>query len=308
MKNTLRSKATKPSAFEVTDRLLSKVMKQNDDIWAFKAVLQTEYNYYCEALGQRVLKKTFDEILSFTITAGMSNRSIYLYRDQLINNCEKTMYELEHVMRNSVTRNLLFDNNEEKTIIAKETSHHESLSNHLARSDYSSSKLCNTYVNRVMEPIILSDDRDNKAMQLKIDGHNLYKDQNTKRNVTNQLSRTYQSPTSDISRPTRNNERLKVVSKWYDWKCQKCSQINPGHFSKCLNCKDQATLRQIPSDSWRCTACPHGRNNWSNYNYCSSCLEPNQNVPRNKLCFKPKLLKTFGREMTWSPILPVINP
>ena len=104
------------------------------------------------------------------------------------------------------------------------------------------------------------------------------------------------------------DKRREIVKKWHDWKCQSCSQINSGHFYKCISCENQATLRQYPPYSWQCQNCTLGRNNWSQDHCCSCCLEPNKNIPKDQLREKSPELRPFGRSVSWKPVLPVINP
>ena len=112
IKSLLRSKVTKPSVLEITDNLLSRVMKPSEDIWAFRAILHNDYKDSCKALGVSNLNKSFNEILSFCITANMSSKARFMFNDPLTNDCETTMLELEAIMKDPSARNLLFENKE----------------------------------------------------------------------------------------------------------------------------------------------------------------------------------------------------
>ena len=288
VKSLLRSKATKPSVLEATNNLLTNVMGPDEDVWAFKASLHTKYINQCTALGVDNLKKTFEEILSFTMTSLMSDKSKFMYFDAIISDCETTLQELETNFQDPIKRKFLFNDMRYENQVTnleyrpKDPSCTTSLIN---KPNMSPNILYDTpYENRQIKDSILSDD--NKSMPLKS------KDLSIKQ--------TYEYSKTDICRP-------KITRKWNDWKCKTCSTTNSGHFHICSNCRDHATVRQTPHESWKCTKCPYGRNNWINYQFCSSCLEPNENVPYFKLRDRSKLTP-FGRESTWSPILPIINP
>ena len=286
-------------------------MKPSEDIWAFRAILHNDYRESCQALGVPNLNKSFNEILSYTLMAGMSSRARFIFSDPLINDCETTMLELEAIMKDPSARNLLFENKEttempNKTLNNKCSPKNLDISENSAIEPESTRKLCNVpYIKKTIDPNTLCDDTPNVSMHLPIEDRQLNKDHDIDRNTLYQVSYTHQQPKSDISKP-RNYERLNNIHQWNDWKCHHCDSVNSGHYYRCLKCHAEATLRQIPSQSWKCKHCIHGRNNWAKYHYCSSCLEPNESIPKDKLHNKQHLIP-FGRESTWYPILPIID-
>ena len=288
-KSLLRSKVTKPSISEATHALFSNVMGPDEDVWAFKASLHTKYKNKCTALGVDNLKKSFEEILSFTITSAMTEKSKYMYSDAIITDCETTLQELETITKDHIKRKTLYYESKYEHQVTNLENQPIDPNNTTPRinkpSIASNTLLDRPYINRQIKDNILPDNID-KSMSLK--SNDLY------------IKQTYKGYNSDIHSP-------KITKEWNDWRCSRCSIINSGHFHICSNCRNQATLRQIPHQSWQCTNCHFGRNNWVAYQYCSSCLEPNEYIPKYKLRDKRKLTP-FGRESTWSPILPIINP
>ena len=108
VKTLLTAKATKATMWEATDGLLEHAMTESDDICAFKSRLQTEYNETCKVLGVTRLRKSFEEILSFTATCNMTKKSRLMYAEALITDCEKTVDELEEATRDPSYKKSLF--------------------------------------------------------------------------------------------------------------------------------------------------------------------------------------------------------
>ena len=111
-----------------------------------------------------------------------------------------------------------------------------------------------------------------------------------------------------ITRVSR--ERRRCLTSWYDWKCNRCKNRNPGNWFTCNQpeCPGEATDRQLPEGSWQCkTFC--GQNNWSFDHYCNACERPNPTINPNELKRRPLGLVGRPRELQqWFGRPPTIDP
>ena len=116
IKTLLKAKSTKKTIWEGTDELLTNVMTEKDDIYAFAARLQTTYKQTCQNLGVPKLKLSYEEVLSHTVTVGMCNNYKYIYGEPLINDCESTLVEIEKAMQDPISKKLFFKNSNNKSL------------------------------------------------------------------------------------------------------------------------------------------------------------------------------------------------
>ena len=112
VKALLLAKATKPTLMEATEELLLHAMTEKDDIFAFAAKLQNKYKETCQAFGVSKLKKSFAELLSFTVTCNMTKRARFLYAEAFKKDYEKTIKDLEEASRDSTYKKSLFDSSQ----------------------------------------------------------------------------------------------------------------------------------------------------------------------------------------------------
>ena len=116
IKTLLKAKATKKPIWKGTDELMTNIMTEKDDIYAFAARLQTTYKQTCQDLGVPKLKLSYEKVLSHTVTEGMCNNYKYIYSEPLINDCENTLVEIEKAMQDPISKKLFFKNSNNKSV------------------------------------------------------------------------------------------------------------------------------------------------------------------------------------------------
>ena len=311
VKSLLRAKSTKVTIWEVTDELLTHVMTEEDDIFAFAAKLQAEYKEACESLGVSRLKISYEELLSYTVTVGMCDKYRFMYKKSLIFDCDSTLMEMEIAMRDPSIKQLFFKkiNNQSMTQKSKQYRPVPIKQHIIAPIICPPAKTFNPHMQKHKDNYLYDyEDHEcnNTTEILRPDTFQRYAQYDGHKHIRNSA---HQIPyTQDKFWPKKKDKRRETVKKWHDWKCKDCGQINSGHFYKCIDCGNQASVWEHPLDSWQCQNCSFGRNNWFEDHYCSSCLEPNKNIPYDQLREKSPKLKAFGRAVSWKPVLPVISP
>ena len=347
IKALLTAKATKATMWEATDELLEHTMKESDDICAFSSRLRTDYDETCKALGVTKLRKSFEEILSFTATCNMTRKARLMYAEPLINDCQRTVEEIEEASRDPTYKKSLFGPgssqrilNQEATISgvnrgrsvwgSSDTKTHPNMAAVIQDEWQTSNIPTQEYWNGMPSP---GESRQPFSTQAGREYDSFGQDitmvaaisnreqEKAKRNPYWQEKKTsynrYQSnyPSNrnspqrgDTQRSEKSEKRREALSQWFDWSCPNCKKHNSGRFCKCFYCGEQATPRQIPKTSWQCKNCAFGRNTWIGDHYCTSCLQANPEIPEDKRNKLPYNAEGYGRSSKWTPIEPAISP
>ena len=127
-------------------------------------------------------------------------------------------------------------------------------------------------------------------------------------------------PQVAISQPTEvkktpfttslSEKRREDFQRWKDWKCRQCTEKNPANWYTCnrLNCKGQATTKQLPNNSWQCEV-KCGQNNWQHDVYCHCCMKANPSVSIDRLRPRPSTWMPQPRPLQrWFSRPPVLEP
>ena len=301
VKTLMTAKAIKATMWEATDGLLEHAMTESDDICAFKSRLQTEYNETCRVLGVTRLRKSFEEILSFTATCNMTRKGRLMYAEALITDCEKTVDELEEATRDPSYKKSLFESSSAQRRLDPDVRLVDSRQpfSSQAGQEYDlsgqDSPMVAAISNRGQEKT-----RKNPYWQEKKPAYNNYQSSYPTRRNSPQKGETQRSE--------KSTKRREALNQWFDWSCKTCNKHNSGRFCKCFYCGEHATERQIPQNSWQCKSCAFGRNTWIGDHYCTSCLEPNPDIPADRRNRLPNNAEGYGRSSKWTPIEPAIPP
>ena len=101
LKELLRAQVPEMDPRVAVKRFMDQQMEEGDNIIAFAANFQDEYEETCKATGQKVLKPGYNYILASKIVGKMNWRGKQLYRDDIISDPDTTIKEMSISFNNS---------------------------------------------------------------------------------------------------------------------------------------------------------------------------------------------------------------